>query len=121
MNKNIISSQSNANNTQSSKKKKKSLAIKLMNTADGWTTEQRTKRLHSNSSNSHPESPTSPQNHKSKLFRTTNRYEVLSQNENENKPEDSVDHDMTANDAEHLIKPPPSIYIKFSGPMYRIN
>jgi len=72
-----------------------------MNTADGWITEQRTKRLHFNSSNSHTESPTSLQNQKSKLFRTTNRYEVLSQNENESKPDDSVDHDMTASSYLH--------------------
>ncbi|KAL4107417.1 hypothetical protein QTP88_017760 [Uroleucon formosanum] len=112
MAKNNTNSQSNVNNTQTSKKAIKPNAIKLTNTADGWKTTQQNKRLLSSSSNSQPDSPTSPQTHKSKLFKTTNRYEVLAQNENENNSDDPGDNDISEHDAELLVKPPPPIYIK---------
>ncbi|KAL4136317.1 hypothetical protein QTP88_007865 [Uroleucon formosanum] len=102
----------NVNNTQTSKKTTKPIAIKLTNTADGWKTTQQNKRLLSSSSNSQPDSPTSPQTHKSKLFKTTNRYEVLVRNENENNSDDPGDNDISDHDAELLVKPPPPIYIK---------
>ncbi|KAL4092251.1 hypothetical protein QTP88_026785 [Uroleucon formosanum] len=82
--KNNPNSQSNVNNTQTSKKAIKPIAIKLTNTADSWKTTQQNKRLLSSSSNSQPDSIISPQTHKNKLFKTTNRYEILAQNENEN-------------------------------------
>lgn len=112
MTKNNTNTQSNVNNTQTSKKPTKPIAIKLTNTADGWKTTQQNKRLLSNSSNSQPNSPTSPQTHKSKLFKTTNRYEVLAQNENENNSDDPGDNDISEHDAELLVKLPPPIYIK---------
>ncbi|KAL4096689.1 hypothetical protein QTP88_021594 [Uroleucon formosanum] len=114
MTKNNTNPQSNVNvnNTQTSKKTTKPIAIKLTNTADGWKTTQQNKRLLSSSSNSQPDSPTSPQTHKSKLFKTTNRYEVLVRNENENNSDDPGDNDISDHDAELLVKPPPPIYIK---------
>lgn len=45
MTKNNTNSQSNVNNTQTSKIATKPIAIKLTNTADGWKTTQQNKRL----------------------------------------------------------------------------
>jgi len=112
MAKNNTNSQSIVNNTQSSKNATKPIAIKLTNTADGWKTTQQNKRLLSSSSISQPNSPTSPQTHQNKLFKTTNRYEVLAQNGNENNSNDPGDNDISEHDAELLVKPPPPIYIK---------
>jgi hypothetical protein len=99
---NNTNTQYNDNNSQTNEKKSNSLAIKLTNIAVGWQTSQRNKRLLSNSSNSQPDSPTSPPIHKNKLFRTTNRFEAFAQNENENKPEDPVDDKMLEHDVVHF-------------------
>lgn len=56
MTKNNTNSQSNVNNTQTSQKATKPIAIKLTKTADSWKTAQQNKRLLSSSSNSQPDS-----------------------------------------------------------------
>jgi len=89
--------------------------IKPSSSSEGeWKTQQKTKRAHSDSSNSdNTTSPKAPQTRK-KLFSTTNRFEVLSQivntDENLNDNLDNIDSDQSK--IPITIKLPPPIFVK---------
>ncbi|KAL4153965.1 hypothetical protein QTP88_001798 [Uroleucon formosanum] len=86
---------------------------KTNSSSDGvWKTQQKSKRIHSDSSVSdNPTSP-KPQQIRKKLFSTTNRFEVLSQNDNtdENLDDNLIDLELPI--IPDTIKPPPPIFVK---------
>jgi len=89
--------------------------IKPSSSSEGeWKIQQKTKRVHSDSSNSdNTTSPKAPQTRK-KLFSTTNRFEVLSQivntDENLNDNLNNIDSDQSK--IPNIIKLPPPIFVK---------
>jgi len=86
---------------------------KTNSSSDGvWKTQQKQKRIHSDSSIS--DNPTSPkaQQIRKKLFSTTNRFEVLSQNVNTDENLDDNLIDLEQPIIPDTIKPPPPIFVK---------
>lgn len=86
-----------------------------INLNDGFTMPTNKKHLSSSSSSS-PSSPTTAQvkknnNNNKKLFKSTNRFEILSQDEppNGSVSDPIVDHNIIPN---NTIKPPPPIFIR---------
>ncbi|KAL4084802.1 hypothetical protein QTP88_027704 [Uroleucon formosanum] len=86
---------------------------KINSSLDGvWKTQQKSKRIHSDSSVSdNPTSP-KPQQIRKKLFSTTNRFEVLSQNVNTDENLDDNLIDLEPPIIPDTIKPPPPIFVK---------
>lgn len=84
--------------------------IVLNNTVDGWQ-KIANKRHHSTSSNSNPGSPrpTTSSKKSIKLFHSTNRYEILN---DENDVEITQNEDPPENNSEQPIKIPPPVFIK---------
>ena len=86
---------------------------KTNSSSDGeWKTQQKSKRIHSDSSVS--DNPTSPKSQqiRKKLFSTTNRFEVLSQNVNTDENLDDNLIDLDQPNIPDTIKPPPPIFVK---------
>ncbi|KAE9532288.1 hypothetical protein AGLY_009911 [Aphis glycines] len=86
---------------------------KTNSSSDGeWKTQQKSKRIHSDSLVSdNPTSP-KPQQIRKKLFSTTNRFEVLSQNVNTDENLDDNLIDLEPPIISDTIKPPPPIFVK---------
>jgi len=85
---------------------------KTNSSSDGeWKTQQKQKRIHSDFLVS--DNPTSPkvQQIRKKLFSTTNRFEVFSQNNTDEYLHDNL-NDLEQPNIPDTIKPPPPLFIK---------